>query len=344
MVNDFLRNNSNALLQMGAGLLGGRTAPEQVSMGIQGFAGARQQQSQMNQTVQWLQQNEPELAQAVQSGMVAPGDAFNLAYKRKLEAQQPKKPNLMGAGGAIYNADTGEWLTPPPGSGNDSEFGLAPQYGVDAQGNPVILQLSKSGTSKQTALPPGVTLSKEPIRLDAGTHYVLLDPITRQPIGQVQKDLAGAEAEKVLGKQEGEARASAPGDLQAAVNAKAIVQSLRNDPNRTAGTGKSSVFNQLPASPGYDYQNKVNQAKSGAFLSAIEQMRGMGALSNAEGQTATAAVTRMDTATSEEEFLQALSEYEAIIDQAIARAQSRMGDRTLKGPQPNATLDPLGIR
>lgn len=330
---DFIRNNNMALLQGGVGLLGGRTGNEQAAMGLQGFAQARQQQQQMNKTVQWLQQSEPELAQAVQQGIMAPGDAFKLAYERKLQAQQPKKPNLMGAGGSIYNADTGEWLTPPAGSGNDSEYGLNPQYGVDANGNPVILQLSKSGTSKQTALPEGVSLSKEPIRLDAGTHFVLLDPITRQPIGQIQKDLAGAEREKARGDAEGKADASAPGDLQAGLNAKALVQQIRNNPYLERGTGFSSLGNMVPGTGGYDFQNIVDQAKSGAFLTAIQQMRGLGALSNNEGQAATAAVTRMNTATSKEAFLAALDDYERIIDQGIARSESRMGDRTLKGPQ-----------
>lgn len=328
---DFFRNNNQALLQAGMGLLGGRTGSEQAAMGMQGFAGAQQQ----NKTMQFLQNTDPELAQAVQAGALTPGDAFKLSYQRRLEAQAPKKPNLMGAGGAIYNADNGEWLTPPPGSGNDAEYGLAPQYGVDAQGNPVILQLSKSGTSKQTPLPDGIQLSKEPIKLDAGTHYVLLDPITRQPIGQVDKNLAGAEREKERGTAEGKADASAPGDLQAGVNAKALVQQIRNDPAIERGTGFSSVGNVIPGTAGYDFQNVVDQAKSGAFLTAIQQMRGLGALSNSEGQAATAAVTRMNTATSKEAFLSALNDYERIIDQGIAKAESRMGDRTLKGPQPS---------
>lgn len=322
---DFLRNNNMALVQGGAGLLGGRTGPEQASMGLQGFASARQDQQKRNMTMDFLQRTDPELAQAVASGIVDPQSAFMEAYKRRLEAQQPKKPNLMGAGGAIYNADTREWLTPPPGSGNDSEYGLAPQYGVDKDGNPVIVQLSKSGVAKQTALPEGVQLSKEPIRLDAGTHYVLLDPITRQPIGQVAKNLAEAEAQKEIGAARGKAEVAAPADYQAAQNALDLVNSLRNDPNRQMATGKSSVFNRIPGTPGYDFQTKVNQVKSGAFLSAIEQMRGMGQLSNAEGQTATAAVTRMDTATSEEEFLAALDDYEKIIRQALNRASKRMG-------------------
>jgi hypothetical protein len=207
---------------------------------------------------------------------------------------------------------------------NQSEYGLNPQYGVDANGNPVIVQLSKDGTSKQTPLPDGVSLSKQPIKLDAGTHFVLLDPITRQPVGTIPKNVAEVEKQKVLGENEGKNVAAAPKDLQAGLNAKSLIQQMKVDPNREWGTGVSSVFNAIPGTPGYDSQRKVDQSKSGAFLTAIEQMRGLGALSNAEGQTATAAVTRMDTATSEGAFKEALADYERIIDQGIARAESRM--------------------
>jgi hypothetical protein len=53
-------------------------------------------------------------------------------------------------------------------------------------------------------------------------------------------------------------------------------------------------------------------------------MRGLGSLSNAEGGAATAAVTRMNTATSEEAFNAALDDYEKIIRQGMARAEARI--------------------
>lgn len=317
---DFLRNNNMALTQMGLGLLSGQNAQQQAALGAQGLS----QGINQNKTMQFLAKSYPDLAEAVQTGALTPGDAWKLAYQQKIEAAKPQN-NFMAAGGSIFNKETGKWLTPPQGAGNDAEFGLNPQYGVDANGNPVILQLSKSGTSKQTALPEGVTLSREPIRLDAGTHFVLLDPITRQPIGQIPKNLAEAEAQKEIGTAQGKAIAGAPGDIQAGQNALDLIGSIRDDPNREMGTGVSSVLNRVPSSPGFDFQTKVDQAKSGAFLTAIEQMRGMGALSNAEGQTATAAVTRMNTATSEREFLSALDDYEKIIKQGISRAQSKVG-------------------
>lgn len=224
-----------------------------------------------------------------------------------------------------------------------SKLGLNPQYGVDEKGNPVLIQVGDDGTAVRTAMPDGVTLSKEPIKLDAGTHFVLLDPITRAPVGRIEKDLAGAAQQKELGESEGKKIAAAPGDIQAADTALDLIDNIRNDPYKEFGTGLTSNANRIEGTGGYDFQNKVNQAKSGAFLTAIQQMRGMGALSNAEGGAATAAVTRMDTATSTKEFDAALNDYEKIIKQGKANAQAKLGisgaDKGLSDDD-----DPMGIR
>lgn len=327
MAFDWLSNNSGALLAASAGLLGGRTASEQAGLGIAGFGKVASENKQKNKTLEFLKQMNPELAQAVEAGALSPLDA----YKTHVEAQKPKKPNLMGAGGSIYNADTGEWLTPPAGAGNDAEYGLAPVWGKDAQGNTVLGQLSKDGTFQQTTLPDGFTPTPGISNTDLGTSVLTRNNRTGEVIAQTPKDLAGAEREKELGAAAGRNQAAAPGDLQAGINAKSLIRDLRTDPNRERGTGFSSLANSIPGTAGYDYENKVSQAKSGAFLTAIQQMRGLGALSNSEGSAATAAVNRMDTATSEEAFLAALDDYEKIIDQGIARAQSRLG-----GAQPQA--------
>lgn len=331
-----------ARLMMGAGIMGGQNLGQGLMNGAQmamPMMLANQQKTEAkaveNKTREWLQKQYPGEDFSTMSPDMMKMYA-NEAFKSRFA--KPEKPDFKTVGDALYNTQTGEWITPPEGvQTNQSEYGLNPQTAVDKDGNPVLIQLSKDGRATQAQLPEGVRLSKEPIRLDAGTHFVLLDPITRQPIGQIPKNVAEVEKQKELGANEGKQLAAAPGDLQAGQNAKELINSIRADPNRTWGTGVTSVFNRVPSSPGYDFQKKVEQAKSGAFLTAIEQMRGLGALSNAEGQTATAAVTRMDTATSEKEFLSALSDYEKIIDQGIARAQKRI---------PNATSveDPLGIR
>jgi hypothetical protein len=125
---------------------------------------------------------------------------------------------------------------------------------------------------------------------------------------------------------------AAPADIVVADRTLSYIDEVRNHPGRGAGTGATSVFNFIPGTSGKDFQNRVDQLKSGAFLSAIDEMRGMGSLSNAEGQTATAAITRMDTATSEKEFNAALDDYERIVKLGRERAQKR-----LKAPEDTGT-------
>lgn len=105
---DFLRNNSMGLTQMGMGLLSGRTGTEQAAMGAQGLAGALQN----NKTVAWLQKTNPELAQAVQNGVISGGDAYKMMMQQKLEAEKPRN-NFMSAGGHIYDTANGQWISPP---------------------------------------------------------------------------------------------------------------------------------------------------------------------------------------------------------------------------------------
>lgn len=204
-----------------------------------------------------------------------------------------------------------------------TEYGLNPIWGVDPETNePVLGTMGKDGTFKRVDT-GGVRLEAGVDRVDLGTQWGLLNKRTGQIEGYMPKDLAGAESQKEIGAADGKAKAAAGGDMQAAQNALDIIDSLRVDPNRQRGTGFSATFNAVPGTRGYDFQTKVDQAKSGAFLSAIQQLRGMGALSNAEGQTATAAVTRLNTATSEEEFMAALDDYEKIVRQGYDKAAAR---------------------
>lgn len=133
-----------------------------------------------------------------------------------------------------------------------------------------------------------------------------------------------AEAAKITAGAQAEAQVAAPGDIAAADKALDEIKGIREHPGLDRGTGWTSLANSVPGTIGYDFQNRVNQVKSGAFMTAIEQMRGLGALSNAEGQTATAAVNRMDTATSKEEFLAAMNDYESVIKIGRDRAQKKM--------------------
>lgn len=315
----FLQRNSDNLLSIGMGLLAGKTPQEQVGQAAANFANERT----LNKTAQYLKSVSPELGAAIDNKLISPADAYKLYYQQKLEAQKPKN-NFMAVGKNLYDASTGQWITPPAGAGLDApEYGLNVIYGTDpATGETVLGQVGKDGSFHKVDTggfkPVGTTSN-----INLGTTYQ-----TRDKAGNILAttpiDIAGKNTQEEIGSATGKAIAAAPGDLQAAQNALDTVDSLRNDPNKGWGTGFSSIFNAIPGSPGKDFQKKVDQSTSGAFLTAIQQMRGLGSLSNAEGGAATAAVARMDTATSEEEFNAALSDYEKIVRQGMARAQARI--------------------
>jgi len=146
-----------------------------------------------------------------------------------------------------------------------------------------------------------------------------------------------AAAARTEGEAQAEAQIAAPGDIASAETTLGYIDSIRNHPGRGAGSGATSFLGGIPGSNAKEFQIEVERLKSGAFLTAIEQLRGMGALSNAEGQTATAAVAALDPSGSEEGFLKRLAEYEAIVQRGMERARARVpgGDQASPPPQSN---------
>lgn len=74
-----------------------------------------------------------------------------------------------------------------------------------------------------------------------------------------------------------------------------------------------------------DFAARFEEIQGQSFLTAIENLRGMGALSNIEGETATKAIKRMSTTQSEAEFKQAAKEFQDIIMRGIDRTRGKLG-------------------
>lgn len=225
-----------------------------------------------------------------------------------------------------------------------SDYGLNPVWGTDAQGNPALVQLGKNGQPIQPQLPEGFKIARDPVKMDAGTHFVLLDPQTRQQIGTIPKDVAGEEQAKVEGKNLGEAQASLPKAIGQAENMLASIRGVRDDPYRSRGTGFTSIANNIPATGGYDFQQKVDQLKGQSFLQAFESLKGAGQISEVEGQTATKAIARLNTAQSEEAFGQALNELETVVQAGMNRARQRASGQQPQGADEGWTTMSNGVR
>lgn len=228
-----------------------------------------------------------------------------------------------------------------------AERGLQPQYGVNSAGEPVILQLGKDGTAVQTQLPEGVQLSKEPIKLDAGTHFVLLDPITRQPVGSIPKNLGVAEQEKAMGKARGEAGAGMDAARLGVDETIRGIDELLTHPGLETSVG--TVQGRIPdwAMGAYDsnvadFRSRVDQLRGKAFLEAYNGLRGGGQITEVEGKKAENALARLNMAVSEKDFRQALQDFRDAVETGYAKLASKAGQgMPAPAPQQGGSLDDL---
>lgn len=316
----WLSQNSDMLLQASAGLLGGSTPQEQMSGLMQGVAGAKKK----NRTIEFLRQNNPELAQAVENGDLSGGDAFKIFYQQKMEAEKPQN-NFMAAGGSIFNKDTQEWISPPQGAGSDAEYGLNPVWGKDAQGNTVLGQLSKNGTFQQTQMPDGFTPSPGISNIDTGTGTLSVNSRTGVPVMNTPKDVAGAAAQSTGGKLQAEAKVNLPQTEAAAGQILSTIDSLESDPYlpEMLGPWQSKLPNTTADAA--RVQSKMDQVGGQAFMQAFNALKGAGQITEQEGAKASAAMARLNTAQSPEDYKQALNELRGVVNTAVSNARAKAG-------------------
>jgi hypothetical protein len=334
-VQDKINDNSNMLLGLAAGIAGGRNMGDGLSKGLTlAMTGGQidTQQGNRNRTQQFLLSKgmDPETARTV---------ASNPTLLRSV------LPKLMGAGEVGQTDDIKEYQFAKREEPNltfqqymqrkravSGEFGMQPIWGTHASGKPAVLQLGKSGEAKQSVLPPGFSLSRDPIKVDGPTGTTILDPQTRQQVGFIPKDIEGEKVAEKVGEARGQAQVALPNTLANAEQTLKIIQDVKNDPSRQRGTGASSMFNFIPATGGFDFAQKVEQLKGKAFLEAFQNLKGGGAITEMEGRKAENAIARLNVAQSEGAFLQALNDLEEVVTSGIGRAKARAG----KGGQPSA--------
>ena len=77
--------------------------------------------------------------------------------------------------------------------------------------------------------------------------------------------------------------------------------------------------------PAADFKSLYDQVKGGAFLEAVQRMKGSGAISEIEGTKATAALTEASTAQSPDAFRKAMSKFRDAIQVSMDIAQTKAG-------------------
>lgn len=209
--------------------------------------------------------------------------------------------------------------------GGNESYSKNPIWGTDDEGRPAIIQVSDRGNSIQTQLPEGINIGKDPIKVDAGTHFVLLDPVTRQPIGQVEKQLQKAEEQKTIGKDQGEAKQALPGVETQTNRIIELIDRLDKSPARSSFTGYSGYLPNV-STEANDYQGLLDQVGDATFLQGFESLRGSGAITEAEGAKALGALSRLQvTAPSDEGYQSALDDARQVMREILINARKRAG-------------------
>lgn len=277
------------------------------------------EQQQQNRTIAWLQKNRPDLVPLAEAGYV--GEAFKMAM-------QKDKPDLMGVGGAIYNADTGEWITPPEGVGRSEEtFFGNPIFIKDPAGNVVPAQMGNRGTLRPLDLGEGNSLAPPTKTINTETHQIVVDnfgnEISRIPINN-QQAARDTEVGKAVGQSEGAAIA---GLGEAASNVRLIdtmVNDIKNDPDLPRVLGPLDSRTPNISEGAVRVQAKIDQLSGQAFLQARQMLKGGGAITDFESNKAEQAFIRLNQAQSEADFKRALDDFNSAVQEGYRKLSAKV--------------------
>ena len=307
---------------------------------------------------------------AIQSGDQAQiNDAFRKYYPKEWYAAQQKDgaPLVVAPGSTVLDKRTGRpTFTAPAKPENEStpdirefrfaqeqgfkgnftdwmqrkratsgEYGMQPIYGQGLDGQPAIMQLGKDGRPIQVQMPNGFRLAKDPLKVDLGTHFAIIDPQTRQVVSTLPKDVQGEKAAEVRGKEQGAAQAGLPAAEMNADNMLTMLDEMANHPGRKSaqgdfyGRGPDAIY----SGEARGFVDRFNQVKGQSFLKAFESLKGGGAITEAEGAKAAAAMDRLNRATNDKEFNSAVADLRAVIN------KGRMVQRSKASGGAAATTD-----
>lgn len=310
------QNNPESLMSLAAGLMNGNMgagfAAAGDSMGQHRREHMDRQESQRkeNLTKRWLMSNKGMSDEEATMAMSNP--AILGSYLKNGQGQG----YINAGGGNLFNSETGEWVS-APGGGIDSVAGLQPVWLRDEKtGQPVLGQMRKDGTVVRSGMPEGT-----------------------QAIGPYDVNFDKA-AGSAAGKGTGEASVALPGVQHMAGKVAQQVEELKNDPY--LGRMLGPVDSRLPnvSSDANRVQSKIQQLAGEAFLSARQALKGGGAITDYEGQKAEAALARLNTAQSEEDFKAALDEFNYHVQLGMHLLQQQAGQQRME--QGNTVPAPSG--
>jgi hypothetical protein len=167
-----------------------------------------------------------------------------------------------------------------------------------------------------------ITMKRADKWLDTGTAFVNPNPVQPgAPTASIPKDVAGVEEQKDRGK----ARVDLHKVEDNARTTLAYIDAVLNDKNLPNVTGWQAYLPTVFAES-VDTEERINQLKGSAFLTAFESLKGGGQITEIEGKKATDAKARLENLKqSDAGYLQALRDFRQEVLNLVEVARRKAG-------------------
>lgn len=334
---DFVGDRRNTLMGLAGGMMGHRGSfASGLGKGFQYAQQGRQVDLAENQMAQQEEARRQEIAQAQEQRNAA------LAY---LQKNRPDLFEKVQAGMPV--AEAWKILNAPAGSGSQENWYGNIIYTQDENGNVIPGQYSNQGNFRPLDLGDGNSIASPVDKVDAGTHYELLNRQTGERVGTIPKDNYQPAYDAALGSAEAKAgveRASqAPKEIASAEQTIGLIDGMIGNPEKgiKAHPGLDETFGNvmgipqqwtgaIPGTNKADFIARLEQLQGKAFLEAYAMLKGGGQITEIEGVKAENAMARMQRAQSKEAFVAAMKEFRDAVESGLRKLQAAQG-----GGQPN---------
>ena len=167
-------------------------------------------------------------------------------------------------------------------------------------------------------LDPRATSSQ---KIDLGTSWGIMND--GMLVGTIPKDIAGVKSQEALGTASAEAQIQYPQIVDRLNESIGVIDRTLKMPNFDDAFGVIASRTPTVVQETKDVEISIEQIQKGQFLAAIDQLRGLGALSNAEGAAATAAQTNLNLAMSPSAARAELARLKQIMETGKQRALNK---------------------
>lgn len=156
-----------------------------------------------------------------------------------------------------------------------------------------------------------------------------MNELKRQELQQ-KLDAARSKAEQAkVGKQ-----VTGEGVISTAERGLELISNIRNSPGLSSAVGVPGVTKFLPGTDARETSSMIDTLKSQIFLAEVSKMKGLGALTEAEGRKLETSIASLDPSMPEKAFMRNLKIIEGTLNDAIGRAEKEFG---VQRPQRGAT-------